>query len=124
MEVDPELSIGGHASRVSKVEQHDEQELAEFGYKQELRRDWGLMDKFGISFSIIKKSSTTLIVSSTSNTSDRGLSHHWNYDTILLPMVEIEAAARLGINPEEPGALERAELVGKVDLHSGLKSTD
>ncbi|KAK6603023.1 amino acid permease [Botrytis cinerea] len=53
MEVDPELSIGRQASRVSRVDQHDEQELAEFGYKQELRRDWGLMHNFGISFSII-----------------------------------------------------------------------
>lgn len=53
MEVDPELSIGRHASRASRVEQHDEEELAEFGYKQELRRDWGLMHNFGISFSII-----------------------------------------------------------------------
>jgi len=41
------------ASRAESVEQQDEQELAEFGYKQELRRDWGLMHNFGISFSII-----------------------------------------------------------------------
>lgn len=53
MEVDPEHSIGRHNSRASRTEQHDEQELAEFGYKQELRRDWGLMHNFGISFSII-----------------------------------------------------------------------
>ena len=31
----------------------DEEELAEFGYKQELKRDWGLTHNFGISFSII-----------------------------------------------------------------------
>lgn len=31
----------------------DEEELAHYGYKQELRRDWGLMHNFGISFSII-----------------------------------------------------------------------
>lgn len=31
----------------------DEEELANFGYKQELKRDWGLMHNFGISFSII-----------------------------------------------------------------------
>lgn len=35
------------------VEQHDEDELAEFGYKQELKREWGLLHNFGISFSII-----------------------------------------------------------------------
>ncbi len=39
--------------RQSTVEEKDEEELAEFGYKQELRRDWGLMHNFGISFSII-----------------------------------------------------------------------
>jgi hypothetical protein len=39
--------------RRSTVEEQDEEELAEFGYKQELRRDWGLMHNFGISFSII-----------------------------------------------------------------------
>ena len=41
------------ARRQSTVEEQDEDELAEFGYKQELRRDWGLMHNFGISFSII-----------------------------------------------------------------------
>jgi hypothetical protein len=51
MDVEPaEHSI---RRQVSAVDQHDEAELAEFGYKQELRRDWGLMHNFGISFSII-----------------------------------------------------------------------
>ncbi|KAL2186971.1 amino acid transporter [Thermothelomyces heterothallicus CBS 203.75] len=31
----------------------DENRLAQFGYKQELRRDWGLAHNFGVSFSII-----------------------------------------------------------------------
>jgi hypothetical protein len=31
----------------------DEDRLAQFGYKQELKRDWGLAHNFGISFSII-----------------------------------------------------------------------
>lgn len=31
----------------------DETRLAQFGYKQELRRDWGLAHNFGVSFSII-----------------------------------------------------------------------
>ncbi|KAL2127099.1 hypothetical protein VTI74DRAFT_11327 [Chaetomium olivicolor] len=31
----------------------DEDRLAQFGYKQELRRDWGLAHNFGVSFSII-----------------------------------------------------------------------
>lgn len=35
------------------VLEKDEEELAEFGYKQELKRDWGLTHNFGISFSII-----------------------------------------------------------------------
>lgn len=39
--------------RRSTVEEKDAEELAEFGYKQELKRDWGLMHNFGISFSII-----------------------------------------------------------------------
>jgi len=39
--------------RHSTVEEKDAEELAEFGYKQELKRDWGLMHNFGISFSII-----------------------------------------------------------------------
>jgi hypothetical protein len=39
--------------RASKVDARDEDVLAEFGYKQELKRDWGLMHNFGISFSII-----------------------------------------------------------------------
>ena len=36
-----------------RLEEKDEEVLAEFGYKQELRRDWGMMHNFGISFSII-----------------------------------------------------------------------
>ena len=35
------------------VEEQDEGRLAAFGYKQELRRDWGLLHNFGVSFSII-----------------------------------------------------------------------
>jgi len=41
------------ASRLSTVDAQDEEVLAQLGYKQELRRDWGLMHNFGISFSII-----------------------------------------------------------------------
>jgi hypothetical protein len=40
------------------IEQMDEEELAHFGYKQELRRDWGLLHNFGISFSIIVSSAS------------------------------------------------------------------
>lgn len=35
------------------VEDKDAAELAGLGYKQELRRDWGLLQNFGASFSII-----------------------------------------------------------------------
>lgn len=35
------------------VDEQDEDRLASFGYKQELRRDWGLLHNFGVSFSII-----------------------------------------------------------------------
>lgn len=38
---------------ISRAEVKDEEVLAEFGYKQELKRDWGLTHNFGISFSII-----------------------------------------------------------------------
>ena len=34
-------------------EDKDESRLAQFGYKQELKRDWGLAHNFGVSFSII-----------------------------------------------------------------------
>ncbi len=43
----------GLERRISTVEEKDEEELGQFGYKQELKRDWGLMHNFGISFSII-----------------------------------------------------------------------
>jgi hypothetical protein len=49
--------------RHSTVEEKDEEELAEFGYKQELKRDWGLMHNFGISFSIIVSVSSLSIES-------------------------------------------------------------
>lgn len=61
--VDPEVGLDrrtSRASRLSNVEQQDENELAEFGYKQELKRDWGLMHNFGISFSIIVSSTLPL----------------------------------------------------------------
>lgn len=37
----------------SRIQAHDESRLAQFGYKQELQRDWGLAHNFGVSFSII-----------------------------------------------------------------------
>lgn len=36
-----------------QVPTSDENRLAQFGYKQELKRDWGLTHNFGVSFSII-----------------------------------------------------------------------
>jgi len=47
------LPVERRASRISMQDEKDEHELAEVGYKQELKRDWGLMHNFGISFSII-----------------------------------------------------------------------
>lgn len=49
MEVEP--VVERRASNT--VQEHDEDRLAQFGYKQELRRDWGLAHNFGVSFSII-----------------------------------------------------------------------
>jgi hypothetical protein len=42
--------------RMSQMDEADEGRLAQFGYKQELKRDWGLMHNFGVSFSIIVSS--------------------------------------------------------------------
>ncbi|KAE8449907.1 hypothetical protein EG329_007384 [Mollisiaceae sp. DMI_Dod_QoI] len=47
---DPQNGLARHGST---VQERDEELLKELGYKQELRRDWGLMHNFGISFSII-----------------------------------------------------------------------
>ncbi len=41
--------------------ERDERDLADWGYKQELKRDWGLMHNFGISFSIIVREPLDLI---------------------------------------------------------------
>lgn len=45
----------------SKADMDDEAVLASLGYKQELRRDWGLAHNFGISFSIIVSIPTELL---------------------------------------------------------------
>jgi hypothetical protein len=37
----------------NRDDEGDEDRLAQFGYKQELKRDWGLAHNFGVSFSII-----------------------------------------------------------------------
>lgn len=51
---EPQHGSERRASRASDaIVEADEGVLADFGYKQELRRDWGLMHNFGISFSII-----------------------------------------------------------------------
>jgi hypothetical protein len=73
---EPEHTIERH---VSTVEERDEEELGQFGYKQELRRDWGLAHNFGISFSIIVWFSFTLIMAVTNM---RSVSHHWYYNTL------------------------------------------
>jgi hypothetical protein len=39
--------------KASIVEAEDEHRLAELGYKQELNRNWSLLNNFGVSFSII-----------------------------------------------------------------------
>ncbi len=35
------------------IKVQDEDRLAQLGYKQELRRDWSMLQNFGVSFSII-----------------------------------------------------------------------
>lgn len=54
--IDIENGRGGTGSG----DESDERDLAEWGYKQELKRDWGLMHNFGISFSIIVSRIRTL----------------------------------------------------------------
>jgi len=54
-------------SNADVIEERDESELAHFGYKQELKRDWGLMHNFGISFSIIASHSLLVKTRTTSN---------------------------------------------------------
>ena len=39
----------GRSSVSSEAETRDEVRLAELGYKQELKRDWGLAQNFGVS---------------------------------------------------------------------------
>ncbi|KAI0153159.1 amino acid/polyamine transporter I [Xylariaceae sp. FL1272] len=46
-----DMEIARRTSNSNKVQ--DEDRLAQFGYKQELKRDWGLAHNFGVSFSII-----------------------------------------------------------------------
>jgi len=41
-------------------EERDENRLAQFGYAQELKRDWGLAHNFGVSFSIIVSAGSQL----------------------------------------------------------------
>jgi len=37
----------------TSIKVQDEDRLAQLGYKQELRRDWSMLQNFGVSFSII-----------------------------------------------------------------------
>ncbi|KAI1110290.1 amino acid/polyamine transporter I [Nemania sp. NC0429] len=48
-----EPEIERQTSSSNNVDARDEDRLAQFGYKQELKRDWGLAHNFGVSFSII-----------------------------------------------------------------------
>jgi hypothetical protein len=60
---EPEHGLTRHAST---VEEQDEAGLAGFGYKQELKREWGMLHNFGISFSIIVRGSLSALISSES----------------------------------------------------------
>ncbi|KAI8630050.1 amino acid/polyamine transporter I [Xylariaceae sp. FL1651] len=48
-----EPEIERQAPNTIATQDEDENRLAQFGYKQELKRDWGLAHNFGVSFSII-----------------------------------------------------------------------
>ena len=45
--------VDGERQGAGTVDEQDESRLAQFGYKQELNRDWGLAHNFGVSFAII-----------------------------------------------------------------------
>ncbi|ORY69058.1 amino acid/polyamine transporter I [Pseudomassariella vexata] len=47
------LPVAERRHTSNTVAEADENRLAQFGYKQELKRDWGLAHNFGVSFSII-----------------------------------------------------------------------
>lgn len=53
--VQPDLEQSSHTGGNGNDgnDELDESRLAQFGYKQELNRDWGLAHNFGVSFSII-----------------------------------------------------------------------
>lgn len=55
--------------RYSSSDERDETRLAQFGYKQELRRDWGLAHNFGVSFAIIVRNSLPTYIWSNSHSS-------------------------------------------------------
>ena len=40
-------------SVAQQIDADDEHRLAELGYRQDLKRDWSLLQNFGVSFSII-----------------------------------------------------------------------
>jgi len=42
-----------HSHRNDNIEVQDEDRLAALGYRQDLNRDWSLLQNFGVSFSII-----------------------------------------------------------------------
>jgi hypothetical protein len=47
----------------ARISTSDETRLAQFGYKQELKRDWGLAHNFGVSFSIIVRPEPAVLIS-------------------------------------------------------------
>jgi hypothetical protein len=45
--------LEGRRESRAQIDIQDESRLAELGYRQELNRDWSLLQNFGVSFSII-----------------------------------------------------------------------
>jgi len=66
---------------IHTIQSKDEGRLAELGYKQELRRDWGLLQNFGCSFSIIVSSMPLICAPEMESIVPMGRFAPWNYET-------------------------------------------
>ncbi|KAI1842062.1 hypothetical protein JX266_011713 [Neoarthrinium moseri] len=83
----------------------DENRLAQFGYKQELKRDWGLSHNFGVSFSIISVITglTTLFTYGLNTGGPAVMSISWIVVSFFTMMVAIAMAEIVSAIPTSGG---------------------
>lgn len=88
-----------------RVDEQDEDRLAQFGYKQELKRDWGLMHNFGVSFSIISVITgiTTLFSTGLNDGGPAVMSVGWIVVSFFTMMVAIAMAEIVSAIPTSGG---------------------